>query len=198
MEYLWHSKLNWSVPSCNIPNLVMVTLPPQNEHNSTELLKWQREQHLNIVQLLNWSQPAHKLLLFVTEDVISLLLKKPVISYYWTSNWPADWYHLLAVFEALHQIGLKFCFLSLFAAICSPSLGVKQLLNFPNISSPLVLYFRFFFPLQCRKGTTKPPNTLNYLLGHGRRKGNFPKWHTVPWMFMPKSNTRITFTLSSS
>lgn len=84
-----HSKLNWSAPSCNIPNLVMVPLPPKNEHNSTELLKWQRKQHLNIVQLLSWSQPAHKLLLSVTEDVISLLLKKTVISYYWTSNWPA-------------------------------------------------------------------------------------------------------------
>lgn len=125
MEYLWHSKLNWSVPSRNIPNLVMVTLPPKNEHNSTELLKWQREQHLNIVQLLSWSQPAHKLLLFVTEDVISLLLKKPVISYYWTSNWPATGITYWQYLKHYIQIGLKFCFLSLFAAICNPSLGVK-------------------------------------------------------------------------
>lgn len=50
--------------------------------------------------------------------------------------------------------------LSLFAAICSYSLAVKYLFNSPNIPSPVVLCFRFFFPLQHRKGTTEPFNTL--------------------------------------
>lgn len=47
-----------------MPNLVLVTQPPKDEDNATELLKWQWEQLLNVVQLLIWNQQTHELPLF--------------------------------------------------------------------------------------------------------------------------------------
>lgn len=61
-------------------------------------------------------------------------------------------------------------------AICSYSLGMKQLPNFPNTISPLVFCIRFFFPLQCRKGTTKPFNTLKKSLSPSTLKA----WRQLP------------------
>lgn len=129
-----------------------------------------------------WKKPAHKLLFLATQGLRPLPWKN-LLS--WPSDWPADCNHcFLVIYEDLHPCIFTFYFLSLCLQLST--IKVWPWNSYLILQTYLVHWycFRFFLPLQCRKGTTESFNTLEiyYLPVCWKCEGNFPEGHTIPWI----------------